>query len=609
MADHANFNEDASNRTYKAPYTVNQPVPNVHDYGAIQGERQAQAFSSAKSQQEGSESKVHALIDAAKTHLRIHEHDEASSQEQLHSSQNPNARPLTPKGEGFRGQDHGDLGVIDSDRHVNQDDNEDTFGAPDSNGEKSNPRGKGNQRKQHNGPGLKTREVTDPITHLPVTIHDSTDHELSAVPENESHPDSSLTKKSEKQMREEYDQVKREHGGLLRRFPPPNFDAAREELATVYQRALLFGLGSLSLISLALMAAWLVAFSSTSRGHWGWQTTWPQALLHITMIAVPGLGIGGGIIWAVREWVGHRIEDIWESQVWEAARTEEKDTVDAPTAESTQWLNSILASVWALINPDLFAGLVDTLEDVMQASLPKLVRMVSVDDLGQGSEALRILGIKWLPTGAAAMDLSVNGKIKSDKERQSLRNVRGDCEKDRNNNLASTIRPDEEKNIDDSHSPEEDEQDQVAKGMEAEEGDFVNMEIAFSYRASSLGKSLKARSKCAHLYLAFYLPGRIRLRKFSEILIFRSTAGGEVCWSMSLIVRMLTFSSCLGRASRLHWHYETAPAVVSRPSFLLDLHFDFSRSTEGRFVVCPFDQTRPEHYESSYHIFLRAKFG
>ncbi len=33
----------------------------------------------------------------------------------------------------------------------------------------------------------------------------------------------------------------------------------------------------------------------------------------------------------------------------------------------------------------------------MQASLPKLVRMVSVEDLGQGSESFRILGVRWLP--------------------------------------------------------------------------------------------------------------------------------------------------------------------------------------------------------------------
>jgi Ca2+-dependent lipid-binding protein len=32
------------------------------------------------------------------------------------------------------------------------------------------------------------------------------------------------------------------------------------------------------------------------------------------------------------------------------------------TAESTQWLNSIMSSIWPLVNPDLFNSITDTLE-------------------------------------------------------------------------------------------------------------------------------------------------------------------------------------------------------------------------------------------------------
>jgi hypothetical protein len=48
--------------------------------------------------------------------------------------------------------------------------------------------------------------------------------------------------------------------------------------------------------------------------------------------------------------------------------------------------------------------------------------------------------------------------------------------------------------------------------MEAEEGDFVNVEIAFAYRPST-GRGIKSRAKHAHLYLAFYLPGKVKLRE------------------------------------------------------------------------------------------------
>lgn len=123
----------------------------------------------------------------------------------------------------------------------------------------------------------------------------------------------------------------------------------------------------------------------------------------------------------------------------------------------------------------------------MQASLPSLVRMVAVQDLGQGSEALRILGVRWLPTGAAARSVNSDGKLKSPEEEKGDRTVQDDGEGD-------------------SSQPAHD-------TMEAEEGDFVNAEIAFAYRPST-GRGIKSRAKHAHLYLAFYLPSKVKLRRY-----------------------------------------------------------------------------------------------
>lgn len=122
----------------------------------------------------------------------------------------------------------------------------------------------------------------------------------------------------------------------------------------------------------------------------------------------------------------------------------------------------------------------------MQASLPSMVRMVAVEDIGQGSEALRILGVRWLPTGAAARSVGDDGKLKSSDEEKDDRKVQDDGEGQ--------------------------EQLQRQDTMEAEEGDFVNMEIAFAYRPST-GRGIKSRAKHAHLYLAFYLPGKVKFRK------------------------------------------------------------------------------------------------
>jgi Ca2+-dependent lipid-binding protein len=47
--------------------------------------------------------------------------------------------------------------------------------------------------------------------------------------------------------------------------------------------------------------------------------------------------------------------------------------------------------------------------------------------------------------------------------------------------------------------------------MEAEEGDFINLEVAFAYRARTALKTFKDRTKDAHLYMAFYLPGNLKV--------------------------------------------------------------------------------------------------
>ena len=131
----------------------------------------------------------------------------------------------------------------------------------------------------------------------------------------------------------------------------------------------------------------------------------------------------------------------------------------------------------------------------MQASLPSMVRMVAVQDIGQGSEALRILGVRWLPTGAAARSVDADGKLKSSREEKGDRKVQ------------------------DNGEGQEEEQEQDT--MEAEEGDFVNVEIAFAYRPST-GRGIKSRAKHAHLYLAFYLPMNVKIRKFLLFMAPRS---------------------------------------------------------------------------------------
>ncbi|KAJ8612801.1 hypothetical protein MRB53_037272 [Persea americana] len=53
---------------------------------------------------------------------------------------------------------------------------------------------------------------------------------------------------------------------------------------------------------------------------------------------------------------------------------------------------------------------------------------VSVDDIGQGSEAIRILGVKWLPTGAAGRAVDSDGNLKKSAKNKDDGNAQPESE-------------------------------------------------------------------------------------------------------------------------------------------------------------------------------------
>ena len=95
------------------------------------------------------------------------------------------------------------------------------------------------------------------------------------------------------------------------------------------------------------------------------------------------------------------------------------------------------------------------LEDTLQASLPKMIKGVRVADLGQGTEPLRILGIRSL---------------------------------------------------------------QSSEIKDSEDGNFVRLELAVAYRAQSTDTAaLKDRDRNAHLLVQFWLTGGIVLPVWIEV--------------------------------------------------------------------------------------------
>ncbi|KAK8043156.1 hypothetical protein PG994_013639 [Apiospora phragmitis] len=58
------------------------------------------------------------------------------------------------------------------------------------------------------------------------------------------------------------------------------------------------------------------------------------------------------------------------------------------------------------------------------------------------------------------------------------------------------------------------------KGLEGEDGDFLNLEVAFAYRPQSIISDearLQGTSQHAHLVMGFYLPGRIKLPIYAHL--------------------------------------------------------------------------------------------
>ena len=134
--------------------------------------------------------------------------------------------------------------------------------------------------------------------------------------------------------------------------------------------------------------------------------------------------------------------------------------------ESVEWLNSALALMWGLINPDMFVGVADTLEDVMQASVPGVVDNVKVNDISQGSNPIRVLSLRALP----------DSHVKDLKEE---------------------IRKEDAKNKD----PQE-------AAADEEGGEFYNLEATVAYHALPSGSDLASKARNMGLQVVFYLGVR-----------------------------------------------------------------------------------------------------
>ncbi|ORY63986.1 uncharacterized protein BCR38DRAFT_409394 [Pseudomassariella vexata] len=131
--------------------------------------------------------------------------------------------------------------------------------------------------------------------------------------------------------------------------------------------------------------------------------------------------------------------------------------------ESVEWMNTLLGIVWGLINPEMFAAVADTLEDVMQASVPGVIENVKVADISQGNNPIRILSLRALPD-------------------DHMKDIK-----------------------DEMHKNNEKIKDPQELAADEEGGDYYNLECSFAYHAKPSNGSVSAKAANMGMQLVFYL--------------------------------------------------------------------------------------------------------
>ncbi len=196
----------------------------------------------------------------------------------------------------------------------------------------------------------KGREVTDPVTHLPVTIHDMTEQDLKNAPENQPAPGSgdqrSLTgpggaDKAKSQLDREARELQEGYDGMQSLFPAPYFGDAKREVVETVRAALTVGFGVIS----SLSVLWLLVISFMESTSW----ILPLHSSLVTLLAALG---AAGTTYCVPEYIAKKIDGIYENTTWDAMKDQDlsTDISGEEMPESVSWLNSLLSPPSGLLS-------------------------------------------------------------------------------------------------------------------------------------------------------------------------------------------------------------------------------------------------------------------
>lgn len=336
-------------KSHKIPYTPHNPVPTVQKYRQEKHDREEQH---GKPEEEVDDrGKLERLGDAYTTLRHGKEAANPDETTQPYKAENKNVEE-----DGQIADDHaGNVERKQDEEHKEDTAEETTEGIQNE----LDPKKARKAMKKFTADGTE-RQVTDPVTHLPIEIHDFTDKDVKKTPQNDP-PAGSVPKsatgaanmnKSDEQLQKEEQEAQDVHTDMESLFPPPDFQLTKDEITRVYKKAMSVGLGIVSGLLILVVAMFQLTRHSTG---------WTRTLFIFLEIGV-SLAVSAAAIVGIQQYTENRIKGVWETEVWQAERQQGKKLAKSQTAESAQWLNSLVASIWPLINPDLFTSISDTLE-------------------------------------------------------------------------------------------------------------------------------------------------------------------------------------------------------------------------------------------------------
>ncbi|EED84133.1 predicted protein [Postia placenta Mad-698-R] len=232
---------------------------------------------------------------------------------------------------------------------------------------------------------------------------------------------------------------------LRHEFPPPDLDKHRETVVSTTSVSVLYICGaymfSFLFAALFFSSARILCFSIVP----------PSLLAYTLLFRMRNISRSD---FEDRAWhaerlrgLGARVDREGDNQIEDGDRPR----------ESVEWLNAVLRGVWPIINTDMFAPMVDIVEDIMQSSAPSFVHSIRISDVGLGSNSARITSIRSLP----------------------------DADRSGTDSIGESLGVDS--------------QDMSPEDHDALGGDHVNLEVLFAYRGLPSGNAAASKGKNLHV--------------------------------------------------------------------------------------------------------------